>query len=65
MRSLRLGGNNKVKKYNKGNTLFNTIGKIMPEMHLKHATGEQVSDGSFNNRKTYSYARPFTNLDKI
>lgn len=46
------------------NTMFNAVGKIMPEMHLKHATGEQVPGGSFNDKKTYSYAGPFTRLDK-
>jgi hypothetical protein len=46
------------------NSLFNTVGKIMPELHLKHETGEQVPNGSFNDKKTYSYAGPFTRLEQ-
>ena len=46
------------------NSLFNTVGKIMPEMHLKHSTGEKVPNGSFNNKQTYSYAGPFTRLEQ-
>jgi hypothetical protein len=32
------------------NTMFNAVGKIMPEMHLKHVTGEHVPGGSFNDK---------------
>ena len=46
----------------KGYGLFNSLlNKLpLPEMHISHPTGEQVPGGSFNNKKTYSYAGPFT-----
>jgi len=45
------------------NSMFNAAGKVMPEMHLKHESGEKVPGGSFN-KKTYSYAGPFTKLEQ-
>lgn len=49
-----------------GNGLFNTIlNKLpLPEMHLSHPSGEQVPGGSFNHKKTYSYAGPFTKYEQ-
>ncbi len=32
------------------NTMFNTVGKIMSEMYLKHSTSKQVSGDSFNDK---------------
>ncbi len=55
---------NRLLPKSEGKGLFNTMFNTVPEKHLKHATGEQVPNGSYNDRKTYSYAGPFTNLDK-
>ena len=54
------------KQIKNGNGLFNAIlNKLpLPEMHLPHVTGEKVLNGSFNNKKRYSYCGPFTKFDQ-